>query len=61
MRFAILVAGTGLLAVSGCTLPEAVFNLGGSQYYSAGGYDQGSRDQHLHAEMRRWKQYEYER
>ncbi len=60
MRFAVLVGVTALLAASGCTLPEAIYNLGGDRYYSAGGDDHLTRDQHFNAEMRRWKQREYE-
>lgn len=57
-RLVILVILPALLATSGCTLPEAVYNLGGSKYYSAGGTDDGSRDAHFNAELSRWKQYD---
>lgn len=56
-----LIVLTAFLAASGCTLPEAVYNLGGRQYYSGGGSDYVSREAHFNAELSRWQQYENER
>ena len=58
---ATLIVLAPLLAGSGCALPEALYNLGGNQYYSDGGTDYASRDAHFNAELGRWKQYENER
>lgn len=52
-RIATLAMLAALLGASGCTLPEAAYNLGGREYYSAGGNDYGSRDAHFDAELRR--------
>lgn len=60
-RLATLAMLAALFGASGCTLPEAAYNFGGREYYSAGGGNCRSRDAHFDAELRRWKQYESER